>query len=195
MRQAEFARLVGIAKSTLSEHTAAGRVVVRAGRVDPIATLARLEGHLDEAKRRAALEALGELVAAPPTILPSPAVEIEEPPPDAAAPVSTSHKARREYFLAKQAELDYRERVGQLIAVDLVAKSGQDVIATFCSELDRLQRADADEMASALRLTTDQARDLRRLVSERDRRLRRDVSQALGALADSYAGSHRLAAE
>lgn len=71
MKRSAFAALLDISKQMISKHAEKGRIVEADGSVDVAASLAALEGHMDEAKRQRALQITGAAsVARAPTMAP-----------------------------------------------------------------------------------------------------------------------------
>lgn len=170
MKQAEFADLCSVSAMAISKHKAQGRIVFHGGRVDPAASLAALEGHLDESKRRAALKRLGGAPEGAETEAVEPSEAVVGA--DNVLDFPTSPMARKQLAEAQLRELDLAERAGQLVLASDVEAVIKDAVATFFAECDRRMKQDVDMIASDLNLTMGQAKDLRGLLADRQRRLR-----------------------
>lgn len=183
--QADFARLAGVSKQMVSKYKRDGRLEIVGGLVDAAASLARLEGVLDEEKRRAALK---KLTAAPaPIVQPAPAKDDLEARIAAltAKVADRTDKQRRERVEADKAELEFLTLTGRLIDAAEVRKAIEDAVSTFWSEIQRRERDDSDQLASRLRLDAAQSRTLRAELHKRDHQMRRDFAGALGAIAQA----------
>ena len=183
MTRAAFARLCGVTPSMISKYIRRGQVTLWRGRkVDVAASLAALEGSLDEDKRQAALKRLAEAEAeaaqsaaaagaenAPGAALWA-AAPVEEPKP-------LGWKARGAMFKAKEAELSYFERVGVLIDASELAADIEAAIADFWTEQERRVKLAAAEIASELKMDAEQAAALRAMMTREQRQLRKDFAE------------------
>jgi hypothetical protein len=198
MKKAAFARFVGISRQMVSKYADDGRLVMAGDRVDARASLARLEGHLDENKRRAALLKLAGIDPGALGPLGGGAAASGDGDPGGAAAsaaaaggdgkiidfTAASWRARRERAQAIAAEIDLDERFGHLLCAEEVKKSYEDTIATYWSEVERMIRPVAAEIASALKLDAEQAAEQRRLIETAFiRPLRQNISAAMRRMA------------
>ncbi len=146
MKRIDFARLADISPAMVTKYADAGYVVFRsADELDPLATLAALEGHLDEAKRQAALAALAGLSETP------------------AAPVAPrSAKADLDAIKRDLAVIDLARKTGELIRVDEAARTAAAAVVAMRAAFDLELAATADRLVVELGLSTDRAGALRR---------------------------------
>ena len=190
MNQAAFADLCGVSAAMVSKYGVHGRLTYRGRQVDAAESLKALEGHLDETKRLAAVKALAELEAkAPPTLLDVIPGGRESDPTgegDPAAPTGW-----REMFQAKEAELSYHERVGNLIDASEISQALESVIANFWSETERNLKLEAAEIASDLALSGDQAAKLKKLMAFQNRKLRADFAESCRRASDDSSTLYR----
>lgn len=196
MKKADFGRFVGISRQMVSKYAEAGRLALVGGRVAARASLMRLEGHLDEGKRRAALLRLAGIdpgfagglmdgAAGPP------------PPSDAAGKTEAagaprenvidlgarSAKARADEARARLLEIELDKALGNLLCAEEVKRVYQDTIAVYWSEIDRIIRPASLEIAAALKLDAAAAAEHRRLIEERlIKRLRENIVEAMERL-------------
>ena len=192
MTKAEFARLCQVSQPMVTKYAGAGRLAMTGKKVDALASLQRLEGHLDEGKRRAALDrlnALDDVKTTTPTLI----VE-EEPEADKAVagklqPVTQSWKAEREKAQALNAQLDLAERQGLLVDAAEVKAAVADAVTTFWSELDRRHRQKADELAGRLKLDADEAKEVRTFMARFARELQKGYSDLMHQAAEDAAPS------
>lgn len=203
LNQAQFAQLVCCSKQLISKHGQAGRLVTNeAGRVRPKESLMRLEGHLDEGKRRAALLRLAGLPAdfagarEPPrsvdgdTMSPSArkngAAAGNGQDKDNTVVEFRSWRVQKERADAMLREIELAERMGELVYADEVRAATRDIVATFWSEVDRGRRLGVDEIAGELGLDAAQAQKLRALIHRRERQLRENFGAAMQRMADRF---------
>ncbi|WP_395077398.1 hypothetical protein [Hyphococcus sp.] len=182
MTKSAFARLCQVSHPNFAPAKWGQFLVLRGGKVDAKASLDALEGRLDESKRKAALEKLKNRPAPPATE----AAAVDEDPADdepaattaPAASEPTSFKAERDMYAAKNAQIDYLERVGALIDAAEVGAAIESLVATFWAEADLALKMDAAEIASDLELDGEQARKLRNMMIRRNRVLRQNFERA-----------------
>lgn len=186
MRQSEFARLLGISEAMVSKYKRDGLVTLRGREVDAEATLADLEGRVDDAKRKRALRRLAEMRSAGAATIEPPATDDGAEPED---PGSTSlggtlsGKARLDAAKAELAEIELAETKGELIRVDETAGAVQDLIRGFFAEQDLNRRRESDTIAAELQLDAERTRKLRNLMTDRDRRVQRRFAERMARLA------------
>lgn len=138
--QAEFARQRGWAKSYITKLKGEGRIVMDAGGklVDVVATLAKLadtdgQARPDVAARHAAER--GET-----------GDEDDRKPALPGIPSKAESAAKREHFLALEAEQAYRVRIGELVEASQVAAMVSDVSITFRQSLENVAHPLAAEL-------------------------------------------------
>lgn len=180
LSQAKFARLCNVSAMMISKYAADGGLAKKGALVDARASLALLEGRLDEAKRRAALAKIDEApVANDRDDLP--------PPPSPGEPESLSWRAQRDQADAKLKQLDLLERQGALVSAADVRMAIEDAVTSFWTEAERRIRQEADEIAVKLKLSNEQAAALREMMRARERRLRADFADAMRRMAGETA--------
>ena len=86
-------------------------------------------------------------------------------------------KAERDKWLAKSAEIDYRERVGQMLDSSEIAAGVESVIADFWTETERAVKIDAAEIASDLKLDAERSAKLRSLLLKKNRDMRANFAR------------------
>jgi hypothetical protein len=184
MSQAKFAELCGVSAMMISKHKASGFVVLKRGKVDAGASLETLEGHLDETKRRAAVERLRSLEALAPC---PPAPECaNDCQAENVVPIA-SWRVQKDKADAQLRQLELAERTRQLVDAIEVRKAVEDAVTAFWSELDRRRRQETDEIATALGLDAENTRALRGLIEQRDRSFRQDYAEAMKNMAEGAA--------
>ena len=171
MTKTEFSRLCQVSHPMMAPQKYGSLLIMKGKKVDAVASLAALEGHLDEAKRRAALAHLGQ--AAPP---PASGDVIDFP---------TSHRARKEKADADMKELDLLERQGLLVPAAEVEVAIADAVQTYFAEVDRRKHQAADALSGKLNLTLEQAREVRAFFDEFTRNLRASYAKAMQVKAEA----------
>ncbi|MGC1302972.1 MAG: hypothetical protein WA840_11405 [Caulobacteraceae bacterium] len=146
MKRNAFASLCGISKQQVSKYAGVGLLAVDGDQVDALASLANLQGRLDETKRQKALQLLA--VKQPGHLGPSGPAPA---PPTGGSGVRPSAKAEKDEierdlkrleFGQKAGELvhveDVRERAGQAIAAmrEVFANSKRDIASDLCARFD-----------------------------------------------------------
>lgn len=176
----------------ISKYAADGGLSKRGALVDARASLALLEGRLDETKRRAALAKLEDIPE------PASGAGDDGPPaaarapfaPAAGAPIEAetlSWRMQRDQADARLKQLDLLERQGALVSAADVRLAIEDAVTSFWTESERRIRQEADEIAVALKLNTAQAVALRDAMRARERRLTADFAEAMRRMAGDAA--------
>lgn len=153
MKPADFARLCDVSTSMVSKYKRLGFLRTdAAGLVDVRASLAALQGTMDERRRKAALDRLA-LVGAPaaPSITVLPAADAARTP-----------KAEREHWDAISAKLRAQKEASQLIEIAAVETVLADAIAAFRASADSARADQADRIAAAFGIPADKAPALAR---------------------------------
>lgn len=164
--RAEFARRQGWQKSYVTKLGKAGRLVLDdAGCVLVDATMARIAETAD----------------------PSRAAPADEP----AEPLASNHdyqtaRAKREHYLALQAEADYLRGIGELVLLSAVEDVGANMGATLRSALERLPVRLAPELA----MESDEAR-VRALLADALDDVLREVSRLMSQVATDLVEASR----
>ena len=175
MTVTEYAARSGLNKGTVSRLVSSG-VILNHGvpgkpLIDPDQADAARSAALDPSKTRA------------PAAVPSAPAAAEAPPVGPSASGSyTKARGVRETFAAKQAELDYRERVGQL----LVREEVEDATVKIATEVQRRLAERAPALADRLVGMTDLAR-IATLIRDADRLVCEDMVLAFERLAAAAA--------
>lgn len=184
MTQAAFARLCQISPVMVTKYAAGGYIVRKGKGVDAGASLERLEGHLDETKRRAATERLDAEEAlkrgdAPELSLSAATMESEESPALAKeTPLYIANLTERQ-ARAGITQLDLLERQQLLTDPVEVNRAIRNAVAQYWSELEFGLRQEADEMSAELKHNADQARQFRAILFRRNRSLRERFAKSL----------------
>jgi hypothetical protein len=200
MSQAAFAKLCGVSSMMVSKQKASGFVVIKSRKVDAAESLKLLEGHLDEGKRRAAIERLAsidQVTTAPRAHSGDTRGENEGGDGGLTVPAqphSTSWRVKKDEAEAKLRQLDLAERTGLLVDAIEVRKAIEDAVTAFWSEVDRRRRQSADEISIALELDAKQTLEFRKLLMLHDHQIRKDYAAAMQAAADTVTPQAEAAA-
>jgi hypothetical protein len=153
MKRAAFAMLCGVSRPMISKYEAAGLVVVDGDDVDAAASLAALDGRLDEDKRLAALAALGEVE--PQTRAPASA---------AAAPLPrvTSAKAEKDQVELQLKRLQYGREAGELVFAEAVDAAARQAVTSMREAFGNRRRETAEKLCLQFGLAPDKASALAR---------------------------------
>ncbi|MEO8755028.1 MAG: hypothetical protein ABI624_20380 [Casimicrobiaceae bacterium] len=163
LSKSAYARHRGVSAAMVSHWTKAGRLVL-------------VDGKVDVAKSDAALAA---------TLAPDrggkggvPASRgTEQPAPVTPTGAFTEHRASRESFNAKEAELDYLERVGKLVERERYDRALTDALAPVMAALDRM----APTLGPLVTGETD-ARKVQNLIDDAVDGIRRDMESTIRAM-------------
>ena len=148
--QAEFARMQGWSRSHVTGLKKDGRLVTeeKGKRVLVLMdeSLARIEAtkdpNRDDVSKRHAAERAGEVEQQPAA------------PEDEAATMSYQKaRAKKEHYLAAQAETEFRKQIGELVDVAAVKKAGVDLGAYLRTSMENM----VDQMSSELAVISDPA--------------------------------------
>lgn len=176
LSQSKFAELCGVSPAMISKYSRGGYIAFAGGLVDARESLARLNGHLDEGKRRAAIERLkdgGEAASTGEGLFS--VIEGGRSGRDSALGAEdepSSWRARRDKYAALQAEIAYYQQIGALVPVADVEAAIEDAIAIFWTETEQKMKIEAAEIASALGLNADQAGRLKEMMVRQTRDFR-----------------------
>lgn len=175
MNVAAFAELCGVSRQAMHKHADAGRVLLDAdGSVDVDASLAALAGHLDEDKRRAALEKRAfETGATPP------------PPPNKGSAAIQTPKQELDALKAATLRLELAQKAGEVVAVTAVEAAIFDAAAKLRATFDANARALAEDLARECGLPPERAGAVLR-------RVKRAFAEAQNAAAQALAADPRL---
>lgn len=134
MNAAGFAKLCGISKPMVSKYTADGLVIVHDRVVDVEASLAMLEGRLNEEKRQSAIEAWSQISGT--------ALTVERRP--VARPVSKpeviSAKAQKDEVDLALKRLEYATKARQVISVEEVDRRATEAVSVFREAISNTKR-------------------------------------------------------
>lgn len=171
LTQAEFARRQGWSKSYVTKLKQLGRLVLRDGKVDVAASLARIAETADpnrddvvrrNAERREGSDAL-------------PGADAERVGQSFAAA-----RAVKERFLALRAKAEYEQMIGKLVEAEAVRRAAEDAGAWLRARLESLP----DQLAAELSAESDPAR-CHALLSDAVHGLLVELAENLGRLADA----------
>lgn len=163
MTQTAYAKHRGISQPYVSRLIKAGRIPCVNGLIDPVAADAALEKSTDPDRKRGAARRLaakrsenGE------ESRPETSEVVEKAPHKGGHPPVTNRKAvsatqtytemraKRESVLAQSAELDYRQRVGQLCEIDAVARAVSDCSVATRRMIEQIPNRIAARIAATL---------------------------------------------
>src|SRR5579872_7094104 len=119
MRRSAFADLCGVSKQMISKYAGDNLVVEADGDVDAAATLALLEGRLNEDKRQAALATLAQI---------APAAAAPTHQPSARAPTVASFKVQKDEIEMQLKRLQLGREAGELVSADAVDQAASVAI-------------------------------------------------------------------
>ncbi len=162
MKRAAFASLIGVSKQMVSKYAASGLIVEAGGEVDAAATLAALDGRLDETKRLAALAALAG----------SPVLSKSEP----GGEIAKSAKSQKDEVDLLLRKLQYGREAGELVVAEEVDAAARQAVATLREAFGNRRRDIASGICLAFDLPPEKATPLAR-------HLARDFEGVLGVFA------------
>lgn len=134
MNAAGFAKLCGISKPMVSKYTADGLVVVHDRVVNVDASLALLEGRLNEEKRQSALSAWAQVSG-----ISSP-VERRPVANPLSRPEVISAKAQKDEVDLALKRLEYATKARQVISVDEVERRATEAVSVFRETISNTKR-------------------------------------------------------
>lgn len=188
LKKSEYAKHRGVSPAMVTHWLGAGRLVldVSGKRVDVVASDAALAGSLDpsrggkgggpNAKRipRGEAAAGGVQDAAPPADGPGPGRHTD---PNSPTSRFTEHRATREGFVAKEAELRYLERAGALVSLDVYEAAIRAGMGPIVAAVDSL----APRIAQTVIGLTD-PRAVEAAIEKEIETIRADLIRALSTL-------------
>ncbi|PJK29944.1 hypothetical protein [Minwuia thermotolerans] len=172
--QAGYAETRGVTRQYINKLTKEGRLRTIGPRkmIDPAEADQVLgyatEAAPDEEAPPAAAPVLDPDPEPGPSPRPAPAT-----PADSAGMNYTRARAATETFRAKQAELELKQRMGQLLPRDMVVEAMSEAGVRIARHLDRLVR-DADEIAEVA--GRGGAREVRQMLRQKVRQLRAEIA-------------------
>lgn len=170
MTQAEFARHLGRNKSYVTRLKQAGRLVMAGRQVAVEASLEKIRGtaspERDQVAARFAEPGDDQRVPLGP--------DGGSQPTGSDVTTYQTARAKKEHYLALQAEADYRQNIGELLEADQVRFVAADAGARLRSMLERLPDRLADELAAI-----DDPQRVRALLVE-------NIEETLHEVADSF---------
>ncbi len=113
--QAEYARRKGVSRTTISKHVKSGKITLVNGKIDPVMADKQLKANLDISQKRK--------------------LKLSDDEVGNELNSYQAARAKREYFKAKMAELEYMEKAGQLILVKDVEKEAFTLYRTFRDQM------------------------------------------------------------
>jgi hypothetical protein len=175
--KAEYARHRGVSGAMVSHWTKAERIAVRGGKVDLKASDAMLAASLDPARGGKGGSPRGAQVS-----VGTDSSEGAAPSASSAAPAATGPgpdtytrvRTHREAFRAKTEEVDYRERIGELVERDRYNKALADGLSPVLAALDSL----GPRLAPVLAAESDPRR-IQSLVEDAIVNIRQDMADTL----------------
>lgn len=173
MKRSAFASLCGVSKQQVSKYAQSGHLVLDGDEVDPVASLAALEGHLSEENRLRALQVLGGTS-------PKPAAGAQA----SSRPPARTGKALREDIEAELKALDLAERKGELVSAAEVDARAREAIALFREARANVRRETADKICAQFGIPADRAAALTRFLAQQDEHALGVFARAIAALAD-----------
>lgn len=171
MKRAAFATLCGVSKQMISKYAASGFVIENADGVDAAASLAALDGRLDEAKRQAALAALASLEGAQPPAAISASAGVTLRP---------SAKAEKDEVELKLKRLQYGREAGELVNAEDVDIAARQAVTRMREVFGNRRREIADGVCAQFGVPAEKASALAR-------HLAREFELAMGAFAEDMA--------
>lgn len=181
MKRSAFASLIGVSKQMISKHAGAGRIVEGPEGVDVAATLAELEGHMDEAKRQKGLRWLAEQGAS-----------VARAP---AAPVQRSAKAEKEEIDRDMKRLELGKMAGELVPVADVEDAAAQTIAALRERVSQGHRETAARICTQFGVAPDKAVALARFLAKEFEGVMGQFARDMHALADADAQATTPAVE
>jgi hypothetical protein len=146
MNQSAFATLAGVSRQQAHKYATAGKLVHDgAGKIDAAASLAALEGHLDEAKRQRALAALG---VQPPA---------QQPSGLPLAPPARSTKMEKDELEIAIRRLELGQKAGELISVAEVDARAREAVSALRETFNNSRREIANRLCAQFGLPADKA--------------------------------------
>ncbi len=136
--QAEFARIMGYAKSYVTKLKQAGRLVMEGDKVDIEASRARIAATDGGARPDVAARFANNHDGIEPEAIP------DDLPSD--IPSKAASEAKKAHYQALQAETDYRQRLGELVEASEVTAAVADVAIGFRQVLENLPSRIASEL-------------------------------------------------
>lgn len=181
MKRSAFASLIGVSKQMISKHAAAGRIVEGESGVDAAATLALLEGHMDEEKRLRALQVIGPQAASAARAAP--------------APAQRSAKAEKDEIERDIRRLELGKMAGDLVEVAGIEDAATKAVMELRERAGQSHRETADRICAQFGLPPEKATALARFLAKDFDVLMGRFAQAMSQLADEEAVSAPTAAE
>lgn len=165
MRRTAFASLCSVTKQQVSKYERAGLLVFSApDQVDAAASLAAMEGRLDEEKRRRALAVLGDATAGP------------QPTSSRPARTPQGAKAQKDEIELALKTIELGQATGALVLAADVDAAARDAISLMRESLHNGKRELAARICAAFGLPADRAGALARMIGD-------DFERALGRFA------------
>jgi transcriptional regulator with XRE-family HTH domain len=155
MKRAAFATLCGVSRPMISKYESGGFIVVDGDDVDAAASLAALEGRLDEDKRQRALAALGEVEAPRSAAAPTSAAD---------APRAASAKAQKDEVELRLKQLQYGREAGELVSAEAVDAAARQAVTSLSEAFANRRREIAERICLQLGAAPDKASAIARLL-------------------------------
>ncbi len=140
--QAQYARCKGVSRTTICKHVKSGNITLVNGKIDPVIADQQLKANLDISQNR----------------------KVKLSDDDVGDELNMYQKARakREYYNAKLAELEYQEKAGMLVLVKDVESEVQTLYRTFRDQMLNIP----NRISNQLSAETDEAKVAKLLKKE-----------------------------
>jgi hypothetical protein len=169
MKRSAFAMLIGVSKQQVSKYVAGGAVVVADGEVDVQASLALLEGRLDEAKRQRALASLGE--------------RRSPQPPNQGSGAKPSARQEKDAVERDLKLLELGQKAGELVLVADVEDAAAQAVAAMREAFSNGRRDLAADICASFGLPPEKASALHRFLGVGFERALGTFAEAMASLA------------
>jgi hypothetical protein len=173
MKRSQFASLCGVSKQMIAKYAAGGFIVEADGQVDAGASLALLEGRLDETKRAKALAALGA----------SPAMS-----PKGQGAIEKSARAQRDEVDLELKRLQYGREAGELVSVEDVDAASREAVASLREAFANRKRDIAQDICITFGLAPEKATPMTRFLNQRFEEVMGVFARDMAALANPVRG-------
>jgi hypothetical protein len=168
MKRSAFALLCGVSKQMIAKYAAGGFIAEADGAVDAAASLALLEGRLDEGKRQAALAALG----ASPAMTQRPGA------------IEKSARAQRDEVDLELKRLQYGREAGELVSVEDVDAASREAVASLREAFANRKRDIAQDICVTFGLAPEKATPMTRFLNQRFEEVMGVFARDMAALAN-----------
>ena len=168
MKRSAFASLIGVSKQMVSKYEGAGHLVTSGSDLDPLASLAALEGRLDEAKRQRALQVLQS------------ATGVTATPAAKGATPAASAKAEKDAIERDIRLIELGKATGALVLASDVDAAAREAVSLMRETFHNAKRELAQKICATFDVPPEKATALARLLGA-------DFERALGRFASGAA--------